>query len=91
LPAQVESDASPSFNSCWQLLPPGPDFQSRLAEYAGSHQPNAIELGCVPLYQLNESTCRKFAEVGPGEWPDDVSRWCRDRYAIQLQQTTRTR
>ena len=82
----VEADASPNFNNCWQLFPPGPEFQRRLAEYARTDERNVVDLGCVPLYQLNEPTCRKFAEVGPGEWPDDVRNWCREKYGIQLEQ-----
>jgi len=83
-PAAPPWDDSPDFNNCWRLFPPGPDFEKQMEEYAGTNDANVIELGCIPLYHLNESACQSFQKVGEGEWPPRVVDWCRRYFNVEL-------
>jgi hypothetical protein len=74
----------PDFNGCWAFFPPGPKFDEQVAAYVKSADPVVIAASCIAPYKLNEETCRRFAQVGPGAWPEDVVRWCSERYGVSL-------
>lgn len=76
---------SPDFNDRWNMLPPGPDFQRKVEEYMGTTDRNVTVLGCLPEYPLNETACKRFKEVGSGEWPDPVTDWCKKHFGVTLE------
>jgi hypothetical protein len=80
-------DQSPDFNDCWNMFPPGPNFQKQIEEYMGTKDRNVTVLGCVPEYRLNEVTCHSFKKVGPGEWPGPVTDWCEKYFGVTLEKT----
>jgi len=80
----VPWDNSPEFNNCWSLFPPGPNFQKQMERYAGTNDPNVIELGCIPLYRLDEMACKNFQKVGAGDWPKAVMDWCGEYFDVTL-------
>jgi len=82
--AMPPRDDSPEFNNCWNMFPPGPDFQRQIEEYMGTNDRNLTVLGCLPLYPLDQKACSDFKSVGVGEWPDDVVDWCRKYFDIEL-------
>lgn len=75
---------SPEFNDCWNIFPPGPDFDKQIEEYMGTTDRNVTVLGCQPLYHLNEAACSRFQKVGAGAWPDDVVAWCEKYFGVVL-------
>jgi len=75
---------SPDFNDCWNMFPPGPEFQRQLEEHMGTTDRNITVLGCVPEYRLDETTCRRFKEIGPGDWPQPVIEWCGRYFKVKL-------
>jgi len=77
-------DQSPDFNDCWNMFPPGPNFQAQLEEHMGTTDRNMTVLGCVPQYHLDDETCRSFKKVGPGEWPGPVINWCEKYFGVTL-------
>lgn len=83
--SEPQWDQSPDFNNCWDIVPPGPDFQQRLEEHMGTTDPNVTELGCIPLYHLNEAACYRFKMAGPAEWPRPVFHWCEKYFDVTLE------